>query len=130
MTESQLDKPVRDTPISYEDLSMRFLYWPVAKVAGEDIQLTRNCWKVRIEPGNLKSQYSSAMLWIEKQSGALVKVETYDRAGNLLKRFEVKSVQKVDGGYILKQMRIQQMENGKPSDPTPTYLEIKKPDEQ
>lgn len=128
-TDAQYDQTIRGTCITYEDLSMRFLYWPVAKVVGEEIMLTRNCWKLRVEPGSVKnSQYGSVLLWVEKQSGALVRVETYDRAGNLVKRFEVKSVQKIEGGYILKQMRIQQMQNGQPTDPTPTYLEIKKPE--
>jgi|GEM_PF-167170 len=129
VTEAQYAKTVHGTDITYEDLSMRFLYWPVAKIAGEEVMLTRNCWKLRVEPGSPKnSQYGYVMLWIEKQSGSLVRVETYDRGGNLLKRFEVKSVQKVDGGYILKQMRIQKIENG--SFGEPTYLEIKKPEEK
>ena len=128
VTDAQYDRKVRGTDITYEDLAMRFLYWPVAKITGHDIMLTRNCWKLRVEPGSPKnSQYGYVLLWIEKQSGALVQVETYDRAGVLLKRFEVRSVQKVGGGYILKQMRIQEMKDGEPRDPTPTYLEIKKP---
>lgn len=130
VTDAQYDRTVRGTEITYEDLAMRFLYWPAASIVGHDIMLTRNCWKLRVEPGSPKnSQYGYVLLWIEKQSGALVQVETYDRAGVLLKRFEVRSVQKINGGYILKQMRIQTMENGEPKDPTPTYLEIKKPAE-
>ncbi len=130
VTDAQYDRKVRGTEITYEDLAMRFLYWPVAKIVGHDIMLTRNCWKLRVEPGNPKnSQYGYVLLWIEKQSGALVQIETYDRAGVLLKRFEVKSVQKINGGYILKQMRIQGMKDGEPADDEPTYLEIQKPKE-
>ena len=111
---------------------MRFLYWPVAKITGEEVMLTRNCWKLRVEPGAAKnSQYGYVMLWIEKQSGGLAQVETYDRSGNLVKRFRANSVQRAEGGgYILKEMRIQRMLNGKPSDPTPTYLDIKKPGDE
>ena len=130
VSDAQYDQTVRGTDITYEDLSMRFLYWPVAKVVGDDFMLTRSCWKLRVEPGAAKnSQYGWVLLWVEKQSGSLVRVETYGPGGDLVKRFEVKSVQKIEGGYILKQMRIQKMENGKPTDPTPTYLEIKKPGE-
>lgn len=130
VTDAQFDQKVRGTDISYEDLAMRFLYWPTAKIVGRDIMLTRSCWKLRVDPGSPKnSQYGYVLLWIEKQSGALVQVETYDKAGVLLKRFEVKSVQKINGGYILKQMRLQQMKDGEPVDDTPTYLEIQKPKE-
>jgi hypothetical protein len=129
VSEAQYDHAIRGTEITYEDLAMRFLYWPVAKIAGEEIMLTRNCWKLRVEPGSVKnSQYGFVMLWIEKQSGALAQIETYDRAGKLVKRFKATDVQRADGGgYILKRMRIQRMKDGKPSDPTPTYLEITKP---
>lgn len=127
VSEAQYDRAIRGTVITCEDLSMRFLYWPVAKIEGEQIMLTRNCWKLHVEPGPVKSQYGFVRLWIEKQSSALVRVETHDRAGNLAKRFEVKSVQKIEGGYLLKQMRVERMENGKPDDPTPTYLEINAP---
>lgn len=131
VTDAQFDQKVRGTDISYEDLAMRFLYWPTAKIVGRDIMLTRSCWKLRVDPGSPKnSQYGYVLLWIEKQSGALVQVETYDKAGVLLKRFEVKSVQKINGGYILKQMRLQEMKDGEPVDDTPTYLEIQKPKEQ
>lgn len=126
VSEAQYDHRIRGSEITYEDVSMRFLYWPIAKIAGEEIMLTRNCWKLRVEPGSVKnSQYGSVMLWIEKQSGGLAQIETYDRAGNLVKRFKATDVQKIEGGYILKKMRIQRMENGRPTDPTPTYLEIK-----
>ena len=129
VTDAQYDRPVRGTEITYEDLSMRFLYWPVAKILGEEVLVTQNCWILRVEPASGKdSQYGAAKLWIQKRSGALVRVETYDHRGNFVKRFEVISVQKVEGGYVLKQMRIQRMLNGKPGDSTPTYLEIQSPD--
>lgn len=131
VTDAQYDQAIRGSIVTYEDLSMRFLYWPVAKIIGEDIELTRNCWKLRIEPGSAKnSQYGYVVAWIEKQSGSPVRVETYDKGGAMLKRFLVTKVQKIEGGYILKEMRIQQMENGKPKDPQPTYIEIKKTGEQ
>jgi hypothetical protein len=131
VSEAQYDHAIRGTEITYEDLAMRFLYWPVAKITGEEIMLTRNCWKLRVEPGAVKnSQYGFVMLWIEKQSGGLAQIETYDRTGKLVKRFKATDVQRAEGGgYILKRMRIQRMQDGKPADPTPTYLEITKPGE-
>ena len=124
--EARFDAPVRDTDINYEDIALRFLYWPKAAVVGEQILLTRNTWKLRLEPASRKdSRYGTVMLWVEKQSGALLRADGYDWSGNFVKRFEVRSVQRIDGGWILKQMRIQRMDEGK--DNTPTYLEIEKP---
>src|SRR5437764_448502 len=55
---------------------------------------------------------------------ALTRAYGYDWQGKLLTKFEVRSVQKTDDGWILKQMRIQRMDPGTNSDSTPTYLEI------
>jgi hypothetical protein len=115
---------VQGTDISYEDLSMNFLYWPDAKVLGEDTRLTRKCWLVEAHPGGEPSQYGTVRLWVEKQSGALLGAEAYNRAGKLARRFTVRSVQQVQGAYFLKQMRIESMGSGK--DGAPTYLEITK----
>jgi len=33
---SRLDQKIRETGVSYGDLALKFLYWPNARVAGED----------------------------------------------------------------------------------------------
>ena len=122
---ANFDTMVRDTDISYEDLALKFLYWPNATMAGEQTMLMRKCWKILVEPGARgTSQYSRVMLWIEKESGALMQAEAFDAAGKLARRFKVISGQKVDGLWMLKQMRIEGTTPGKSKDRTPTYLEI------
>ncbi len=125
---AHFDDKVRGTDISYEDLSMRFLYWPEAAVQGEETKLLRRCWKVRVEPGSAESQYGSVMLWVEQESGALLQAEAFDRAGNFVRRFSVRSVQKAEGAWILKQMRIEAAPAPGAKDRTPTYLEIEAPE--
>lgn len=121
----QFDESVRGTHITYEDLALNFLYWPNASVAGEQKYLSRTCWKIDVTPGRGdRSQYGRVQLLIDQGSGALMRASGYDREGNFSKRFEVRSVQKVDGGWILKQMRVEAMEKGRTMDRDPTYLEI------
>jgi hypothetical protein len=126
VTAARFDAPVRGTDVAYEDLALRFLYWPVARIEGEETVLTRRCWKLHLEPRGSSSQYAMVNLWVEKESGAFLRADGYDAAGKLLKRFEVRSVQKSEGVWILKQMRIQQMDPGQKKDAAPTYLEITK----
>lgn len=121
---SHFDEKVRGSDITYEDLALRFLYWPIAKVEGDQVILTRRCWKLRLEPGSVQSQYGMVILWVEKQSGGLLRADCYDRAGIFSKRFEVRSVQRIDGSVFLKRMSISKMENGRAVDRAPTYLEI------
>src|SRR3954468_6365705 len=48
VTGRQFADSVRGTDISYEDLSLRFLYWQKATVEKEDSILMRKCWVVRV----------------------------------------------------------------------------------
>lgn len=43
---ARFDTPVRGTDIAYEDLALKFLYWPRAKIAGEETKLAQGCWKL------------------------------------------------------------------------------------
>jgi len=123
---SRLDQKIRGTGVSYEDLALKFLYWPNARVAGEDAVRTRRCWKLQLQPAARQSQYSNVLLWVDKESGALMRMEGYDWNGQLAKRFEVISAQKIDDRWFLKQMRIEEVQPGTNKVQSRTYLEIKK----
>lgn len=126
VTPAQFDHKIRGTDVTYEDLSLRFLYWPNAEVLGADNIRTRNCWKLQLRAPSGQSQYATVLLWVDKASGALMRLEGYDAAGRLTKRFEVVSAQKIDNRWFLKQMRIEQLEPGTKHVQSRTYLEIKK----
>ena len=87
---------------------------------------TRNCWKLQLRPPSRDSQYANVLLWIDKGSGALMRMEGYDAMGQMVKRFEVISAQKIDNRWFLKQMRIEEMQPGTNHVQSRTYLEIKK----
>lgn len=123
---SRLDQKIRETGVSYGDLALKFLYWPNARVAGEDAVRTRRCWKLQLQPAARQSQYSNVLLWVDKESGALMRMEGYDWNGQLAKRFEVISAQKIDDRWFLKQMRIEEVQPGTNKVQSRTYLEIKK----
>jgi hypothetical protein len=123
---AQFDRKIRGTDVTYEDLALKFLYWPDAKVVGEDNIRSRNCWKLELRAPSRQSQYSNVLLWIDKESGALMRMEGYDWNGQLARRFEVISAQKINHRWFLKQMRIEQLQPGTNQVKSRTYLEIKK----
>jgi hypothetical protein len=123
---AQFDRKVRGTSVTYEDLALKFLYWPNASVIGEENIRTRNCWKLQLRPPSRDSQYGTVWLWIDKGSGALMRMEGYNAKGQLAKRFEVVSAQKIDNRWFLKQMRIEELQPGTKKVQSRTYLEIKK----
>ena len=126
VTPAQFDHKVRGTAVTYEDLALKFLYWPNARVTGENSISLRNCWKLELKAPNRQSQYSNVWLWVDKEGAALMKVEGYDWNGKLAKRFTVVSGQKIDDHWFLKEMRIQEFDPNTGKARPPTYLEIKK----
>jgi len=123
---TQLNEPVRGTAIAYEDLALKFLYWPNAHVIGADFIRTRNCWKIQLQSPGGDSQYGSILLWVDKDNGALMRMEGYDSAGKMIKRFEVVSAQKIENRWYLKQMRVERIDPQSGRVTARTYLEINK----
>ncbi len=130
LTPVNFDKRVLGTDLAYEDLALRFLYWSRASIVDEERVKTRPAWKLRLDAPGRRSQYSSVNLWVDKESGALLRAEGYDWNGSLVKRFEVVSAQKINGAWYLKQMRIESLDaaaadGGGGKVRSRTYLEIK-----
>jgi outer membrane lipoprotein-sorting protein len=123
---SRLDEKIGGTAVTYGDLALKFLYWPNPQVIGAETLRTRNCWKLRLSAPSKDAQYATVLLWVDKESGALMRMEGYDQQNQLVKRFEVVSAQKIEGRWFLKQMRIEEMQPGTDKVRSRTYLEIKK----
>jgi Outer membrane lipoprotein-sorting protein len=123
---SKLQEQIRGTIVTYGDLAFKFLYWPAARVLGEENVRTRKCWKLQLRAPSRESQYSNVLLWVDKTSGALMRMEGYDWNALLVKRFEVVSAQKIEGRWFLKQMRIEQLQPGTNHVQARAYLEIKR----
>lgn len=72
---AQYAVPIAGTDVTYEDLSMRYLYWPQAKIVRDDAASTvkgRDCWIVQIpNPNSGVGQYAWVRVWIDKENGAM-----------------------------------------------------------
>jgi hypothetical protein len=124
ITGSQLTEKVRGTDLSYEDLSLHFLYWSNPRVEGEQSVKGFSCWIILVQHAGRDSNYTSVRMWVTKEGSGLLRAEAFDARGKLEKRFEVISGQKVEDKWIPKQVRIQvyNPDTGKPE--SRTYLEI------
>lgn len=111
--------------VTAEDLSLGFLYWPDAQVIGEESVRTRKSWIIDLRPGRRGSEFAVVRIWLDKSGGALLRIEGYDWEGRLLRRFEVVSGQRIDGQWMLKQMRIERFGADDSTRPlSRSYLEI------
>jgi len=125
VTGSSFAVPVLGTDITYEDVAMRFLYWPDAKVLGEDTKIARKCWKLELRPpAGLKTAYASVVVWIDQASSAMMSAQAFDANGKLATEFKLIEPQMLDGVWLPKKVRIQRMKDGEPVDSSPTYLII------
>jgi hypothetical protein len=133
-TEVPLEKyseKVLNFDINYEDLSLRFLYWPNPQIIGEENLGTftgQKAWKVRITSPDGRGPYGTVDVWVHQGSGGMAKMEGWDKAGNLIRRYSIKEFHKVGKAYVPAQMRLDSIDPTNPKKVTGhTYMEFDKP---
>lgn len=124
ITGTHLHDQIRDTGVTYQDLSLGFLYWPRPVLQGEETVKTRPAWKIDLQAPADEPVYGVARIWVDKESGAILRIEGYDKKGLLLRRFEIISAQKIDDLWMLKQMRIESFDPGNTDPISRRYLEV------
>ncbi len=115
---------IRETDVTYDDLSMRFLYWPEAKIVGEDKLKTRDCWVLRVRNPDGKGIYATVDIWVDRGSGGLMRMVGYNAAGRAIKRFEVLHGKKLDDVWMVDEMRVETFDPESGKRLSHTYLEI------
>jgi len=116
---------INGTDLSFEDLSMKFLYWQNSALVGEEKISGQMCHKVRLINPDQAGDYRIVYAWVHKKFGSLMRVVGYDATGNPLKQFQVTDIMKVGKEYTLKRMRVDSLQNNKVVGTT--YLEFDKP---
>jgi hypothetical protein len=103
---------------------MRFLYWPNPQVVAQENIKTRDAWKLKLTNPDAKGPYGHVLVWIDKASGGMIKMEGYDRGETpkLLKDFEVSHGKKMEDVWIADVIRVRSF-NGADKVGT-TWLEI------
>lgn len=123
----RLTEPVAGTNVSYEDLTLRFLYWPNAKLEGEERMRGADCYRIRLNNPGREGAFASVYVWIHKKYGAFWHIRAHDRAGKPLKEFLVNEVMQLpDKSYTIKQMQINTLDANLRTTSV-TYLEFDAP---
>lgn len=107
VTGNQSSQSVRRMAFNYEDLSLRFLYWPRPQLMGEDRVSAQKCWIVRVTNPGREGPYYAVDIWVHQGSGGAAKMMAYDRDSKVVKRYQVTKVQKVDNATVLKELKIE-----------------------
>jgi hypothetical protein len=90
------------------DLTMAFLWWRGGKITGMDSVKTVDCYVIEMNaPPTDKNTYASVKLWIGKKSHMMIQAEGYNAKHKKVRRLWIKSGQKIDGQWVIKDMEIQ-----------------------
>jgi hypothetical protein len=105
---AKLTQPIAGTDVTYEDLAMRFFYWPNPKLEGVENFNGEDCYKIRVDkPTDAAGRYATVYIWVHRKYGAFMQIKGYDKGGGLAKEFVVQELMPVtDKIWSLKKMQI------------------------
>ena len=112
MAPSSYSQAIAGTDVTYEDLSLRFLYWKGGTILPDSADSRirgRDCYIVQVpNPSPGVGQFATVRMWIDKENGTVWQIDGYGADGKLRKRFTITSVQKLsDGTWFFKQMKME-----------------------
>jgi hypothetical protein len=97
---------VRGMEFNYEDLSLRFLYWPRPQLMGEG-RVSRRSAGSCVSPIRKDGPYYVVDIWVHQGSGGAAKMEAYDFNSKVVKRYQVTKVQKGGQSHRAQGMKIE-----------------------
>jgi Outer membrane lipoprotein-sorting protein len=105
---AKLVQPIAGTDLTYEDLALRFFYWPNPKIEGTEDVGGQPCYKLRInKPKGSAGRYEVVYVWVHTKFGAFMKIRGHDKTGGLVKEFQVEDIMKVaDNVWTLRKMQV------------------------
>lgn len=104
----KLIEPIAGTDLTYEDLALRFFYWPNPKLEGTENVAGQSCYKLRLnKPKGSAGRYEGVYVWVHTKYGAFMRIRGHDTNGTLVKEFQVEDVMKVgDDVWVLEKMQV------------------------
>lgn len=119
---------IRGTDLSYDDISFRYLYWPKkVKQPNEETVKTRKCYVVDLYAPQQVGEYGIVRIFVDKESGGLMRMQAYDWNGQMIKVLAVTSGMKISGATVLKSMDVIRYVPGSKKVAGETTFELKKP---
>src|SRR5205085_7307320 len=72
------------------DFGLEFLRWPEQRMLKKEMRKGRSCKVIEsVNPSPEKIGYSKVHSWIDSETGGLIRAESFDWEGKLLKEFSV-----------------------------------------
>ena len=106
--EKKLEEAIAGTDLTYEDLALRFFYWPNPKLEGQEDVGGQPCFKIRIDkPKGAAGRYEVVYVWVHTKFGAFMKIRGHDKNGGLVKEFQVEDIMQIaKDTWTLRKMQV------------------------
>jgi hypothetical protein len=114
LTPDQIMTPFASSDFWIADLGLEFLHWPKQRLLRKEMRHSKSCNVLEsLNPAPVPGGYARVVSWIMIESPhGIVHADAYDARGELLKRFDPKSLEKVQGEYQLEEMEIRNRKTG------------------
>jgi hypothetical protein len=116
LTPAELNLPFAGSDFSIGDLGLEFLHWPQQRILRKEIRMKLNCVVLQsTNPNPLPGAYSRVETWIDANQPdktVIVHADAYDLNNKLLKEFEPKKIEKINGAYELEKMEMRNLQTG------------------
>jgi len=105
---AKLVEPIAGTDLTYEDLALRFFYWPNPTLEGKENVGGQECYRLRLDkPTNIAGRYQGVYVWVHTKFGAFMRIKGHDANGGLVKEFQVEKVMNVSKDiWVLEKMQV------------------------
>lgn len=122
---AKLTESIAGTDLTYEDLALRFFYWPNPKLEATEKVGTEDTYKLRLsKPADAAGNYFAVYLWVHTKFGAFMKIHGHAKNNDLLKEFLVEDVMKIsDDIWTLRKMQVSSYKDGRRTSITDMVLE-------
>src|SRR5690606_9492172 len=79
---AKLVEPIAGTDLTYEDLALRFFYWPNPVLEGTENVKGELCYRLRLhKPRGQAGRYETVFVWIHTKHGAFMRIRGHDARG-------------------------------------------------
>lgn len=110
---THLMSPFANSDFWVVDLALEFLHWPGQKVWRKELKKGQSCAVLESRPAEPATNgYSRVVSWVDIDTGGIVQAEAYDAKGKLLKEFEVKELEKINGRLEVTEIQMRNVQTG------------------
>lgn len=103
---------VLDTDITWLDLSMDFLHWQKAELAGEASVRGRLCDLVEVYPPTPIPGCRKVRLWVDRQIRMFLQAQEVDETGRINRQMWVRSVKKMGERWMVQDIEVETRSRG------------------